>query len=69
MDLDTENSLLRRRLRAIEKLVRMVLDGHEAVTKDERHEPELRDVERMARGHKPQTDAGLDVWKQAADNL
>lgn len=56
------NTLLRR-MRAIEMLVEMVLERDPAVTKDENHLPELRDVRRIAKGHAPRTTAGAQAWE------
>ena len=52
------------RLDVIIHLATRILDGHKSVTKDERHEPELRDIQHIAMGHKPRTNAGKEVWAE-----
>lgn len=51
-----------RRLRAIGIIVEDVL-SRGAALQDERPDPELRDIARIARGERPRTAAGKTAWK------
>jgi hypothetical protein len=52
------------RLHAIDLIIEDVLTQGGSV-KDERIQPELRDVQRLARGHRPRTDVGRDIYAKA----
>lgn len=51
-------------LATIKLLVTWILEDHPLVQKDERKQPELRDVRRIASGHKPLSNAGKAAWEQ-----
>ena len=53
-----------RRLRAIAAIAVDVL-GRGPSAKDERTEPEIRDIYRLAVGQKPLTDVGKRAWKES----